>query len=88
MNLFQIQEIDLEPILIMAKSRKEAIAEFHFALLRTFGFIPNMNFALLESDAELFPNSKELQELLDENQLGFASPSHTGWRRTPFDDEG
>ncbi|MXO97235.1 hypothetical protein GRI34_12485 [Erythrobacter aquimaris] len=87
MNIYQIQDLELEPILIMTDNRKDAVAEFHFAILRAFGYLPTMNFALFQTDPDLLPETKSLEALMAKDQTGFANLSSSGWKRSPFDEE-
>ncbi len=87
MNIYQAQDLDLEPIIIMADNEKEAIAKFHWAILKGFGFWPNLNFALEMVEASELPLSDELSELVAKDEPGFASVNEEGWKRVPFPSE-
>ena len=84
MKLYSAEDVQIEPIIIMAENEEKAIARFHWSILYGFGFWPNMSFALGKRAIDSLPNQDGLKSLLKEGLRGYASISEKGWQRVPF----
>ena len=84
MKLYSAEDLQIEPIIIMADDENEAISSFHWSILHGFGFWPNLNFALGERSIDSLPEQDGLKSLLEAGLQGYASISEHGWRRVPF----
>lgn len=84
MNVYQVTEIEFEPIIMLTDHHERAISKFQWALAGGFGFLPPVNFALSWIDPETLPSSASLKNLLAEDLEGFAHSTLGTWERFAF----
>lgn len=84
MKLFTAEDLEIEPIVMMAENEHEVISHFHWSIIHGFGFWPNLNFTVAARPVGSLPRSDDLWTLLAEGRRGYASLSEKGWERVPF----
>ena len=84
MKLYRAHRLSLEPIIMMAENETQAIAKFHWAILKGFGYWPNVSFVLDIPDPRELPLGDELVSLKQEDMPGFAAMTTDGWEYVPF----
>lgn len=84
MKLYSAEDLQIEPIILMADNEHEAISSFHWSILHGFGFWSNLNFAMSERAIDSLPEPEGLEMLLRQRLQGYASISERGWERVPF----
>lgn len=84
MKIYRAHELSIEPVIMLAENETEAIAKFHWAILKGFGFWPNLSFAIDIPNPSDLPLGDELLNLRDEDLPGFAAMTTDGWEYVPF----
>lgn len=84
MNVYQVSEIEFEPLVILTDHHERAIGKFQWALAGALGFLPPVNFALSWIDPTTLPSYESLEQLIAEDLEGFADCTSGRWERFDF----
>tara|TARA_B100000949_G_scaffold19735_1_gene15164 strand:- start:161 stop:418 length:258 start_codon:yes stop_codon:yes gene_type:complete len=84
MNVYQVSEVEFEPILMLSDQHERAISQFQLALAEGLGFYPPVNFTLSWINPSSQPDSGSLERLMQEDVEGFARRISGRWHRYEF----
>tara|TARA_Y100001947_G_C10326957_1_gene298946 strand:- start:9 stop:302 length:294 start_codon:yes stop_codon:yes gene_type:complete len=84
MNVYQVSDVEFEPILMLTDHHERAISQFQLALVEGLGFYPPVNFTLSWIDPRTLSFSESIEQLLVEDIEGFANCSMGKWERYMF----
>jgi hypothetical protein len=84
MNIYQVSEVEFEPILMLSDHHERAISQFQWALAEGLGFYPPVNFTLSWINPSSQPDSASLERLMQEDVEGFARRITGRWHRYEF----
>ena len=84
MNVYQVSEVEFEPILMLSDQHERAISQFQLALAEGLGFYPPVNFTLSWINPSSQPDSASLERLMQEDVEGFARRISGRWHRYEF----
>ncbi|QPC99737.1 hypothetical protein [Qipengyuania soli] len=84
MNVYQVSNIEFEPIVMLTDHHERAISKFQWALAGGLGFLPPVNFTLSWIDPSTLPLSASLEELVTDGIEGFAECTMGSWQRFDF----
>lgn len=84
MNVYQVSDVEFEPILMLTDHHERAISQFQLALVEGLGFYPPVNFSLSWIAPSSQPTSAGLERLIQEDIEGFARRVAGRWQRYEF----
>ena len=84
MNVYQVSNVEFDPILLLTDHHERAISKFQLALAEGLGFYPPVNFTLSWIDPSRQPAPAGLERLMQEDIEGFARLTMGGWQRYEF----
>lgn len=84
MNVYQVSDIEFEPIIMLTDHHERAISKFQWALAGGLGFLPPANFTLSWIDPTTLPSYASLEQLIAEDLEGFVNCHLGTWERFDF----
>ena len=84
MNVYQVSDVEFDPILLLTDHHERAISKFQLALAEGLGFYPPVNFTLSWINPSTQPASAGLERLMQEDIEGFARHTMGQWQRYGF----
>jgi hypothetical protein len=84
MNVYQVSDVEFEPILMLTDHHERAISQFQLALVEGLGFYPPVNFSLSWIDPSSQPASTDLERLVRQDVEGFVRRVAGVWQRYEF----
>jgi hypothetical protein len=84
MNVYQVSDVEFDPLLMLTDHHERAINRFQWALAGGLGFYPPVNFTLSWIDPRSLPYPEGIERLLKEDLEGFVNFTMGKWERHEF----